>query len=99
MRPVDKWISVKDQMPPTDGTMFAVWDDVHGFIPFVYADEDRDVISETYQWSGNFSYWMPLPEPPNGAQSDKFITCESCGASYSAEHQAKYPHICLGEHD
>jgi hypothetical protein len=58
------WISVLKEPPPTDGTMFAVWDELYGFVPFVYADEDQDTISETFQWSGSFSYWMPQPGPP-----------------------------------
>ena len=57
-----EWISVEDRLPEV-GKSVAVWDTVHGYIPFVVFD-GNSWVSQFIQWSGKHDYWMPLPEPP-----------------------------------
>lgn len=56
-----KPISVKDQLPKPKQRVNVItnWD---GFLPFFYINEEGDWVSETYQWRGQVTHWMPIPE-------------------------------------
>lgn len=51
---------------PKDGENFMAWDERAGCILFTmhWSDEDARWFTDYEQWSGAFTHWMPLPEPP-----------------------------------
>lgn len=74
-----KWISIKDQEPPKDGSHFLCYDATHdeakiyvvkyvaAYIPFcgneVIPEKWEEAAGEGY-FTWDPTYWMPLPEAP-----------------------------------
>lgn len=55
------WISVEDQLPPTEEHIL-VFDDGVG-TAFFLAKDLSAIQSKSPSWS-QLTHWMPLPEPP-----------------------------------
>ena len=57
------WIPVSERLPKPNQRVNVItnWD---GFLPFFYVDEEGDWVSENYQWGGQVTHWMPLPDWP-----------------------------------
>lgn len=49
---------------PDDGTVFIAWDDRRGHCLFTMHHDGENWTTEYELWSGSFSHWQPLPEPP-----------------------------------
>lgn len=59
---IDKWISVKDQLPEYMQTVLIY--DIIGFVTMAQYTGERDVftVGDCYHQA---SHWQPLPEPPS----------------------------------
>lgn len=72
---VQEWISVKDRLPEEKVNCIvhykhAYYDnDDYWAIGICFYDGDKFQLNSAYK----VTHWMPLPEPPKGAISEKFI--------------------------
>jgi hypothetical protein len=53
---------------PKDGTWFIAYDPRCGLLFSMHWDNfSRKFMTDYERWSGRFTHWMPLPDPPEAA--------------------------------
>ena len=64
MRPMDKWISVDDELPSHKGR-FIGYDEFYGSVGEVYWDgESWWEFVDDQKDDCSITHWIPLPDPP-----------------------------------
>lgn len=69
-----EWHKVKDSLPPID--QYAVWWSEYGLIAPCIAYIAKD---ETIEWCYKFTFWYPIPAPPQVPQIFEWLQREVGG--------------------
>ena len=62
------WVFNENEEPPKDGTVFFAWDDqLEKLLTTMrwHSGDIQDFGTESEEWSGSFSYWMPSTKEPD----------------------------------